>query len=189
MGKINVDLLIASLIEYYPENIIPSMFKDVLARQGLEYKNGKIEYINKLSNCTPKFKKGDYIVSKINGFIYRVEKVNYFYDLDCIRGALIDKVDSECRLWTVEQDATNGQVLAIDNQVFIFKNISSNGEVYCHGFITCEGNFCCTEHAYTKRANKVRPATKAELIHMNDVLTKSGYEWDNKEKVIRTLNK
>jgi len=105
-------------------------------------------------------------------------------------------VDENARLWTI-QDAKDGDVLAIGNEYFLFKEIKKNtSQVVCisHCFVDSAGTFRvtngrdCGEFLSIENGVKVYPATKEQCDILFSKMRELGYEWDDEKKELRIID-
>lgn len=140
----------------------------------------------------PKFKVGDWVVSKFGDswHIDSFDKKNY--QVSDGKGNYnyfpISKQD-EMHLWTI-QDAKDGDILACKNGwTCIFKRLHDN-VFSSHCFMDSEGWFCENggqAHVLDNIIN-CHPATKEQREVLFTKLKESGHEWDaDKKEIINTL--
>ena len=129
------------------------------------------ETINKKSTdkIEPKFKIGDWVVFVKSESTYRVEKIeNYEYTLrHVLKGSLCLPFSDETliREWTI-QDAKDGDVLACNEDILLFKSYSAlqgNISLYCW-YNGQTNNFFNDKAIYVSlnKRNKICPATKEQ---------------------------
>ena len=231
MGKADFDKFLCSWIEYYnkvfdsDKTSYKNFIEKCLEEQGLEYRNGKLQYIDspeqvgfeelgKLwqeqhdtpyrtdglkvneEKISPKFKIGDWIVYEMNnGKImpprriinmsdrrYVMEYGNY----ECDFGNFED-IENNYRLWNVEDDAEDGDVLYEDSCIFIFNKWKNDDSAVVHCVVSDEGGFedgCCL---YFCKENTF-PATQEQRDFLFTKMKEAGYEWDFNKKVLKRKN-
>jgi len=150
----------------------------------------------------PKFKVGDWItnghltckVLSVTGKSYELHLYNDDY---CHFETDVQSVDKYYHLWTI-QDAKEGDVLATENFIFIFKNIDdSNGvHYYCHyeiskreddgsrfGIALPQSLMGIVGSSFTH----YKPATKEQRDMLFQKMKEEGYEWDDKKKAVKRI--
>lgn len=127
-----------------------------------------------------KFKVGDWIT---NGeYIYKiVEVTDNCYKCNSNEGSTylkaIDDVDKDYHLWTLD-DAESGDILVVENIIFIYKYTLASHIVSCCKLINSvfepygDGRTCCEGNKY------VHPATKKQRDLLFQKMKKAGYEWN-----------
>ena len=155
-------------------------------KQGEQKLDDKIE---------PKFKVGDWIVC--NSDIDRVERVSdRFYHFETGDCGLIKDVDEDYHLWTI-QDAKDGDVLATENFIFIFKNIDDGNGVhyYCQYEISKheddnQFDIALPQSLMGRVGNSIShysPATKEQRNLLFQKMKEAGYEWDAGKKELKKI--
>ena len=138
----------------------------------------------------PIFHIGDWIINIEYGNVVKVLKVlenNYRLDfgVDTI-GTLCtaELVDNDYRLWTIN-DAKDGDVLAVENMIFIYKTVLASHVVsYCKLFnnkfeLFNDARTCCEGNS------KIHPATKEQRELLFQKMKEAGYEWDAEKKELK----
>ena len=139
----------------------------------------------KTDKVKPKFKVGDWIVSKglYPSLIVDIDFDNDKYEIEFINGnrefVTIDYVDIIYHLWTIE-DAKDGDVLTTDTWTFIFKKCKDGG-VYYHCAISTFNEFS-TSDTGEFNSNYVNPATKEQRDLLFQKMEEAGYKWDTEKK-------
>lgn len=138
----------------------------------------------------PKFKIGDWLTSYQYGNIVRVLEVledNYKLDYngDTIGTLCTELVDSDYRLWDITKDAKDGDVLAVDNMIFIYeRTLASHIVSYCKLINDIfepfdDARTCCEGNPY------VHPATKEQRDTFFAKMKDAGYVWDAQNKKLK----
>jgi hypothetical protein len=137
------------------------------------------EKVDNANKVELKFKVGDWIT---NG-IYTckiVEVIDNSYKYTFPEGAsylgVIDDMDKEYRLWTID-DAKDGDVLATEDAVFIFKHIDKTGLSLCKSYCEVIGN-SELGLGFDFSINGVYPASKEQRELLHSKIKEAGYEWD-----------
>ena len=147
--------------------------------------------VNKIE---PKFKVGDWIVSKTSNLVYRVGSIllpqskYYYLSHNGIIVSLNFADEQNYRLWTI-QDAKNGDVLSDGTTIFIFKDLLSDGSVmsYCD-YDTNSGEsdaFCPLPMNLT--CSKITPATKEQHDTLLKAMADAGYTFDFEKKELNKI--
>ncbi|MBO4531448.1 MAG: hypothetical protein J5767_12525 [Paludibacteraceae bacterium] len=149
---------------------------------------------------TPKFKVGDWI---IYGEIVTMRIVNVedsYYEVEYTDGGKtfpnMDHVDKNSHLWTID-DAKEGDVIAIGNEYFLFKEKNNNtsptvyiSHCFCNSakaFRVTNGRDC-GEFFPVENGSRVHPATKEQRDTLFAKMKEAGYEWDAKNKKLIEIN-
>jgi len=135
----------------------------------------------------PKFKVGDWVVTsygKVNQVV-SVDKDENGFTLDddtYFSGSWKDNY----HLWTI-QDAKDGDVLAVENMIFIYKTVLASHVVsYCKLFnnkfeLFNDARTCCEGNS------KIHPATKEQHDLLFQKMKEAGYEWDSEKKELKKI--
>ena len=163
----------------------------------LDYLNKKqVEEIEKIVNdwnkVKPKFKVGDWIISNDKKSTYQViEVVRGFYvvrdNVDNHEYHIgIQDVDKSASVFTI-QDAKDGDVLALDNEIFIYAHRRDMYPIaVAHCFTDNVTDFCLGgEFGYVERAISISPATKEQRDLLFSKMREAGYEWDAEKMKIK----
>jgi len=139
----------------------------------------------------PKFKVGDWITDGKSVLHITKYEDDYGYELKTIDGEVFhfispDLVKANYHLWTIK-DAKKGDVLAVENMIFVYKTILASHIVsYCKLFnnkfefftdvrTCCEGN------------SNVHPATKEQRDLLFTKMKEASYEWDAEKKELNKI--
>lgn len=140
----------------------------------------------------PKFHKGEWVVNQL-GYIKQIIDIkdDHYYCLinndgndNCHWKLPIEYADKYWHKWTIN-DAKPGDVLVVDNIIFIYKRILSSHIVsYCKLINDKFEHFedartCCEGNTY------VHPATKEQRDLLFQKMHEAGYEWDTKKNVLK----
>lgn len=145
--------------------------------------------MNKEKMCKPKFKVGDWIINKCGTVrvIKDVDTLGYQTDGGWLTHAEYEK---HFWLWQLIEDAKDGDVLACNEEILLFKSYSVQGRIslYCwyngqtNNFHSKEVN----DVSLTTR-NKIYPATKEQRDLLFQKMREKGYEWDNVNKNLKKI--
>ena len=140
----------------------------------------------------PKFHVGDFIADYYcRGKIVKITDDSYL--LDTGQGIPFS-CEHNTHLYTI-QDAKNGDVIATDNYIFIFKNIDDDGGVhyYCHYEIfkhEDDGQFGISAHDSIMGrtfSTQYSPATKEQRDTIMKAMTDAGYTFDFEKKELKKI--
>ena len=165
-----------------------------LEKQG-EKKPDKVE---------PKFHEDDWIVD--NGHSYLIGYIDYEqrrylfeiggYTHEQLNWEYIENADNKYHLWTI-QDAKDGDVLATENFIFIFKNIDSGNGVhyYCHYEISKheddnQFDVALPQSLMGRVGNSIShysPATKEQRDELMKAMADAGYTFDFEKKELKKI--
>ena len=136
----------------------------------------------------PKFKVGDWIITpknkvlqitSIRGTSYRFNNESHYWEI-CY-------CDEQCHLWNIE-DAKDGDVLACNEEILLFKSYSAQGRIslYCW-YNGHTNNFHSKEviDILMTTTNKIYPATKEQRDTLMKAIKDAGYEWDAEKKELK----
>lgn len=161
-------------------------------------KQGEQKPANKVK---PKFKVGDWVVSEHSGNTYQIHSIddsnsNYirYYceplfdnnnDILCFSEEMI-------HLWTI-QDAKNGDVLANDNSIIIFRKIGNKtwndvidfyiSYSYSNGIIVQKDK----SHYGNANETTFKPALEEKRNLLFQKIKEKGYEWDAEKKKLKKI--
>lgn len=144
-------------------------------------------------NVESKFKVGDFITNDYClGKV--IEITNDAYLLDTGQGIPFSCVNTH--LWTIE-DANDGDVLATENFIFIFKNIDDGNGVhyYCqYEIIKYEDDnqfdIALPQSLMGRVGNSIShysPATKEQRNLLFQKMKEAGYKWDSEKKELKKI--
>ena len=152
------------------------------------------EYAQKLYNSSntgkneQKFKVGDWIITPTNkvlritsieGISYRFNNESHYWPI-CY-------CDEECRLWTIE-DAKDGDVLACNEEILLFKAYSVQGRISLYCWYNGQTNNFHDKEVIdtllTKR-NEICPATQKQCDLLFQKIKEAGYKWDTEKKELK----
>lgn len=140
----------------------------------------------------PKFKVGDWIVSK-SGFAQQVLDFRYG-TYTCTYSSFTTDCESNYHLWTIE-DARKGDVLTGkidgDSYIIIYKNYNDGWvETYGHWYGSID-RFCVPTQLFCRKTylRAFKPATKEQCNLLFKKMKEEGYEWDadNKELIKESI--
>ena len=166
--------------------------KDILS--WLE-KQGSQNLANSEKTCKvePKFKVGDWVVynDDICQIVKREEGCNKLVTNFGIEKELVNERNlSTARLWTI-QDAKDGDVLANNGNIILFKQISDSArpdykfiQSYC--FILVHSSDFYLRGTYNLD-DGFHPATKEQRDLLFRKMKEAGYEWDVEKKELRKI--
>lgn len=141
----------------------------------------------------PKFKVGDWITNGACTIqITSVDDTYYWHDNDCVGGD-IESMDKEYHLWTI-QDAKDGDVLANDNSIIIFRSIGNyrwNDAINYYVAYKHNLDKIVIQHndSYYGTVNTItfEPATKEQIDLLSQKMKEAGYEWDAEKKELKKI--
>ena len=167
------------------DNGVDILFNKKLIQHISGEKQGEQKPVDK---SEPKFKQGDWII--FNGLVLRVGAVaGGFYvatSKDGITNGYDCDIDNAARLWSI-QDVKDGDVLAVENIIFIYKRTLANHIVsYCKLIndvfeSTVDARTCCEGNTY------VHPATKEQRDLLFQKMKEKGYRWDFDKKELKKI--
>ena len=137
-----------------------------------------------------KFKQGDWII--FNGLTLQVKGVvKGFYittSKDGITNGYDWSIDNAARLWTI-QDAKDGDVLVLNNEVFIYahrKQMYSIAVAHC--FVDSAGSFYLDgEFGYKEYGKTISQATKEQRDTLLKAMADAGYTFDFDKKELKNI--
>ena len=141
-----------------------------------------------------RFEVGDLVVDNC-GYVWKIEGIlNQFYLLEGIEGGesrpTVDWVDENFHIWTI-QDAKDGDVLACNEEILLFKSYSvlqGRISLYCW-YNGHTNNFHSKEviDILLPKRHKVCPATKEQRDALMKAMNNAGYEWNAETKTLEKL--
>lgn len=156
-------------------------------------KYGLEKITNNPNKVGPKFKVGDWVTTKDAVSTLIIKNVNvgrHQYEMSFTRYGgkkfhYIDYIDSNCHLWSTK-DARDGDVLASDNSVFIFKEkyIAEKPTAYCgimNGQFIQGQDGCWTNERYY-------PASEEDFALLMHKMNDEGYQFDFVNKELKPLS-
>ena len=144
----------------------------------------------------PKFKVGDWIVSKTNKMYQVLCVIDGEYRLSSnIDGSIVcaeaKTIDKKYHTWTIE-DAKNGDVLSYVTDegglwIMIYKSLYEHyeGHVHYHALIL-NNDFINRGTCYIS-VEDLNPATKEQRDLLFQKMKEAGYEWDAEKKELNTI--
>lgn len=154
-----------------------------LEKQGeqkpFDYENANIQQKDFAPKVEPKYKAGDWIVSKCGDLFQIKEVVAEGYKLLCPSGNeeinSIRNVDKSSYLWSIAY-ARPGDVLATSLSIFIFKGfyIADKPKAYCG--IMNDSFINCPEGCWTNE--QCHPATKEQRKLLFRKIEEKGFKWN-----------
>lgn len=128
----------------------------------------------------PKFKVGDWVVSP-NGVYWHIDRIeNNRYEVTSDTGKCADwPLDTDLyHLWSIE-DAKNGDVLADNLGIILFKSIKDNNVINYYAYLSGLFSVQKDEEYWGFAINcKLSPATKEQRERFFAAMHDAGYEWD-----------
>ena len=146
---------------------------------------------NPADKAESKFHEGDWVVynNDICQIVKREEGCNKLVTVFGIEKELVNERNlSTARLWTI-QDAKDGDVLTVDDVIFIYERTLAKHIVsYCkliNGIFESiiDARTCCEGNTY------VHPATKEQRDTLFARMKEAGYEWDANKKELKMIEK
>ena len=159
-----------------------------------------------IDKVEPKFKVGDWIVSKTSNLVYRVDSIllpqSKCYYLSHNGGKVLVSFTDEqdYHLWTI-QDAKVGDVLFSDlmcGKTFIYNGVNSDMAILYSFIISNDGDDVLPYHigkpntgigTIEDNKNIIHPATKEQRDHLFAKMRETGYEWDEEKKEVKKIEK
>ena len=150
----------------------------------------RVDYVNKVE---PKFKVGDWVINRTDATIMQIVNNKDFYESVEISGQIrrtdtYNYIERNFRLWII-QDAEDGDVLAVNNEVFIYahrKRMYSIAVAHC--FVDSAGGFYLDgEFGYIEKANSIHPATKEQRDQLEKAMADAGYTFDFEKKELKKI--
>lgn len=165
---------------------VADAIKVSLNKQGLQW-NGK-----EIVSMEPKFKIGDWVVSKLDGKVRQISEVhcdeyNNYYIVEGDEYN-IEEYDRLHHLWTIA-DAKPGDVIAANECYVIFKEIDGlNIRCYLtYHYLGFNPSFCVDT---LQNKNAFYPATKEQRDTLFKAMKEAGYVWlSDKNKLVKLLFK
>jgi hypothetical protein len=153
---------------------------DIIEKQGEQKPANKVE---------PKFKDGEWVVNTVGDTNQVVKVLDDGYTLDDNTFLSNSWATEHYHLWTI-QEAKEGDVLVVNNEVFIYahrKQMYSIAVAHC--FVDSAGGFYFDgEFGYTENGNSIHPATKEQRDLLFKKMHEAGYEWDAKKKELKKID-
>lgn len=169
-----------------------------------EWVNGVLTIVDELYE--PKFKVGDYIVYDLSGLTSAKKAVRQIVSITD-KCYILDGTDFNCyhfkdlessnyHLWSVEQDAKDGDILVTDNRPFIYNGFHCSATVGAYCGITIENQFIIPKCESLMQKNRrwttnkhITPATESQKDALFIAIKEAGYKWDaKKKKLIKITN-
>ena len=150
----------------------------------------KEEEIGSNNKVESKFEVDDWILYSGDHYegvrhITKIDENGYYIERNGLPHGIIP-FDHEIymRLWDIAKDAKDGDVLATNDWVFIFKQMNSNGKptCYCHYDIELGFHIDANANSYIATGSEIYPATKVEHDLLFQKMHEAGYEWDADKK-------
>lgn len=138
-----------------------------------------------------KFKVGDWIIHQGTENICQVvAHIDNQYQLKHGDNYTVLKcadVDRCARLWDITKDAKEGDVLATDDCVFIFKKLNARGKPVCYCHYDDELGFKVDVNSYLATGSEIYPATIERRNILKKAMADAGYEWDSEKKELKEI--
>ena len=138
----------------------------------------------------PKFKISDWIINNdkriaVPTQILEIEKYGYVTSRGYIS---FDIVKTDYHLWTI-QDANDGDVLASNGSIILFKEISNSARkdykyIQSHCLVLAHSSDFYTGGSYNLD-DRFHPATKEQRDKLEKAITEAGYKWDAEKKELK----
>ncbi len=174
---------------------IPKGFHAEIDGDKVHIKKGEQKPVDKVE---PKFEieKGKWYVCNTSRYADFVVGKAYY----CPKNGMLKPNENEMaryvakhyfRLWTI-QDAKDGDVLAADNYIILFKKLlpQNGGVSCCHYDYACSDpyfNFNEDNNWYFGKESKIHPATKEQRDLLFTKMKEAGYEWDAEKKELKKI--
>jgi len=143
----------------------------------------------------PKFHEGDWLVNIEYGNVVRVLEVlkdNYRLDFggDTIGALCTELVDNDYRLWDINKDAKDGDILVCNEEILLFKSYSVQNRISLYCWYNGQtNNFHSKEvdNVSVTTRNKICPATKEQHDALEKAMTDAGYTFDFEKKELKKI--
>lgn len=192
---------IADMVERYSDagSDLQDFYDQVRARcrEAVEYEKKWIKNQGEqksFNTVKPKFKVGDWIVNK--GHSYLIADIDYLdnrylfeiggYTHEKLNWEYIKNADEHYHLWTMRQDAENGDVIACNSSIMLFKEIDDLNNIKGH----CTYHFTDTPMFFVDSLSTrdvFHPATKEQRDLLFQKMKEAGYEWDPVKKELKKV--
>lgn len=149
---------------------------------------------NLAGTIEPKFKIGDWVVYEAEAWreVLQIETIDEHYTFTNGSSSSFDE-EQYMRLWTI-QDAKDGDVLADDDSITIFRKIGNDIWYDVIDFYVCY-NYRSDKiiiqkdilHCGTIKSKIIKPATKEQRELLFSKMKEAGYEWDAEKKELRKI--
>lgn len=142
-----------------------------------------------IDKIKPKFHKGKWVVWQDK--CYKVNCNGCGYELIDQNGLSTSleygTIDENAHLWTIA-DAKEGDVLAFDNIIVMFKDLYKKFAFHSYGYIEYE-EFCISKDNISNcwEGKGFHPATKAQRDTLERAMTNAGWEFDFEKKELKKL--
>ena len=146
-----------------------------------------------LRKIESKFHVGDWVVDsqglthQIGGVVENVTTHTFGYDT--VGGGYFNDDTEGVHLWTI-QDAKDGDVLACNEEILIFKSYSVQGRISLYCWYNGQtNNFHSKEvvDSLLTTRNKIWPATKEQRDQLEKVMANAGYAFDFEKKELKKI--
>ena len=155
---------------YIPDEFLRRWLKDII----------HAKYDKTAENVEPKFNVGDWVVDK-NGTVQQI--LSYKNGIYKHTNGYSSKMfEDEWRLWDITKDAKDGDVLAVNNEVFIYAHRKQMYPIaVAHCFLDSAGGFHLDgEFGYMENGNLISLATKEQRDILLQKMKEAGYDWDSR---------
>ena len=138
---------------------------------------------------TPKFHESEWVVYECveetaTLQIIRIVGETYVFSDDSTLG-VVD--EDTLRLWDVTKDAKDGDVLATDDWVFIFKELNTNCKPVCYCHYDVDLGFVIDVNTYISTGSTIKPATKEQRNLLFQKMYEVGYVWNDDKKELKKI--
>ena len=116
--------------------------------------------------------------------IIRIVGETYVFSDDSTLG-VVD--EDTLRLWDVTKDAKDGDVLATDDWVFIFKELNTNCKPVCYCHYDVDLGFVIDVNTYISTGSTIKPATKEQRNLLFQKMYEVGYVWNDDKKELKKI--
>lgn len=153
---------------------------DIINEEGVDNQN----CVQSADKIEPKFKVGDWVVSKLDGKARRISEVHCdeYNDYYIVEGDeyQIEEYDRLHHLWSIA-DAKDGDVLKEGSCIFILRKMKSKNTAITHCCLFDDGDFNLSP-TLSFDVDSTFPATKEQRDLLFAKMKEAGYEWDDKKK-------
>ena len=162
---------------------------DIINEEGVDNQN----CVQSADKIEPKFKVGDWVVSKLDGKARRISEVHCdeYNDYYIVEGDeyQIEEYDRLHHLWSIA-DAKAGDVLSNGKMIVIFKHFeepSYRQHIVAYIGLDTNGDIQITDDTWNLGIDKAKPATKEQRDLLFQKMEEAGYKWDSEKKELKLL--
>ena len=167
-------------------------------KQPFDYENVNIQPKDFATKVEPKFKVGDWVVHDMSdgrkaiGQIVNITNKSYVLDGEGFNTFYFNDLENDYHLWTI-QDAKDGDVLATDSWLYIFKDTNNKAIIQFH--CTCPINRKPYKWCFSSNDSyldiyvdaNIHPATKEQRDLLLQKMHEAGYTFDFEKKELMKI--